>query len=146
MKRKKNTISVYKKKQRNAAKFSKQTYWGDISYVPFEKRLHTKQGSRLRFNEENSSYKDYLLSEEWGFIKECHYLAKFNQSCQCCGSVDNLEVHHSKYYRLGSVSEFHDLHTLCRDCHQRVHDIVKSSGAKLYDATIAVIIKGSEGN
>lgn len=41
--------------------------------------------------------------------------------CQLCGTGKNLIIHHVSYEHLGEASEFDDLVTLCRKCHQEVH-------------------------
>ena len=47
-------------------------------------------------------------------------------SCQQCGSGEDLNVHHWRY-RLFEESVRHDLLTLCRGCHQSVHEATKGS-------------------
>lgn len=136
------SIRNYKEKQKRVAKRSKNNYWSKVKELGLKKRVHKKSGSKVLFNNTYSDYKEYINSEEWNFIKECHYDSQFNRRCHSCGSTKDLEVHHSRYDRLGSPSEFHDLHTLCRGCHQNVHDLVKRFGEKLYYVTIAVIVKG----
>jgi 5-methylcytosine-specific restriction endonuclease McrA len=41
--------------------------------------------------------------------------------CQCCGSMQNLEVHHLKFRSRSGSDEQQNLITLCTDCHSHVH-------------------------
>ena len=50
-------------------------------------------------------------------------LARDNHKCVLCGSTDNLQVHHMKYFKNRYAWEYANstLVTLCRECHQKVH-------------------------
>lgn len=68
-------------------------------------------------------YEDYLKSDYWKILREKR-LKLDNYKCKRCGRTSNLEVHHNTYiYRgKGVAKEIKNLITLCRDCHQELHD------------------------
>ena len=66
--------------------------------------------------------KAYMASDQWN-MKRKATLKRDNYSCQCCGiSEVPLEVHHITY-RNYLAEKPEDLVSLCRGCHQLVHDI-----------------------
>lgn len=75
-------------------------------------------------------YQDFLKSAEWAetkrkFAKKVA-LGKQSYSCFCCGSLDNLQLHHLKYNNLnlsGKVGNY--LKYVCEDCHKTIHLITK---------------------
>ena len=65
-------------------------------------------------------YHDYIKSDEWKAKKmACHKRDCFQ--CQMCGTAKNLVAHHLTYDRLGN-EDLSDLITLCKDCHEKVHE------------------------
>ena len=50
-------------------------------------------------------------------------LERDNHKCVLCGSTENLQVHHMKYFKNRYAWEYANstLVTLCRECHQKVH-------------------------
>jgi hypothetical protein len=65
-------------------------------------------------------YRQYLSSNEWRGKRE-RVLRRDKNRCIKCHSVENLQIHHLTYERVGK--EFLcDLITLCRKCHERVHE------------------------
>lgn len=66
--------------------------------------------------------KEYLYSEAWWARKTMRKEID-NYTCQMCGDMDNLVVHHVTYENLKSEN-MEDLVTLCPTCHTRLHDIV----------------------
>lgn len=72
-----------------------------------------------------SYYRDvYLKSEDWkSFRKEV--LQKQYHTCRLCRSKGfALDVHHLKYKRLWDAT-VQDVKVLCRDCHNKVHALMK---------------------
>jgi len=67
------------------------------------------------------SYSDYLRTPEW---KHTRYKAivRANSQCERCNKGGLLEVHHKNYERIGHEWET-DLIVLCREHHQKRHDI-----------------------
>ena len=64
--------------------------------------------------------KDYMESLDWQIIR-LKAMKRDDYECVTCGAISGLEVHHITYSRLGN-EKLSDLATLCRDCHQAVHD------------------------
>jgi queuine/archaeosine tRNA-ribosyltransferase len=67
-----------------------------------------------------SNKQRYLNSDQWKLVRS-RILKRDNFSCKRCGNVHRIEVHHLTYIRFGRELPS-DLVTLCRDCHQAVHD------------------------
>ena len=55
-------------------------------------------------------------------------LIRDGYKCQACNGVEDLQVHHVKYIKGGKIwdSPAKDLVTLCRECHKKVHAILKT--------------------
>lgn len=51
-------------------------------------------------------------------------LDRDNHKCQTCLSVEDLEVHHKTYERLGDELP-EDLITLCRECHHAITEVIR---------------------
>lgn len=67
-------------------------------------------------------YNVYLKSDEWKEIRG-RIIEKYGHKCACCGSSENLRVHHL-YYNSASSNEQDDernLVCLCDSCHIRFH-------------------------
>lgn len=64
--------------------------------------------------------KAYLSSDKWA-TKRRIVLYRDGHQCQRCGETSSLECHHISYERLGD-EELHQLVTVCRFCHQEIHD------------------------
>ena len=65
--------------------------------------------------------KQYLKSKEWN-TKRKATLARDNYTCQSCGATGvPLEVHHIHYHTFG-IENGSELVSVCRSCHQAVHD------------------------
>ena len=48
-----------------------------------------------------------------------------NYRCVRCGSATNLEAHHMVPVAAGGTHEIENLVTLCRRCHQEIHDAMR---------------------
>lgn len=66
-------------------------------------------------------YHWYMNSDEWR-IKRLERLALDKFRCVACGRSRALEVHHVTYKRLGHEDVRKDLCTLCRPCHEKIHN------------------------
>ena len=64
--------------------------------------------------------KDYMRSEKWKQKRKL-VLQRDGYCCMDCLSGDQLEVHHITYKRLGN-EKLSDLATVCRSCHQKIHN------------------------
>ena len=70
--------------------------------------------------------------KKWGYQQGFNYgyssrrsaiLHRDNYTCQCCGKKNcRLEVHHIKFRRNGGTDDEENLITLCKECHDGVHD------------------------
>lgn len=70
---------------------------------------------------EDFDKKAYLKSRKWQALRTI-ILGRDHHTCRKCGIDDvPLEVHHIHYDNLGEELP-EDLLTLCRDCHQSIHD------------------------
>jgi hypothetical protein len=92
---------------------------------PVWKEMHEKSNliKGIKYNERKNLYYDYLQSNEW---KEKSTAAKErdNYTCQICGAIDDLDVHHLTYKHVltqdGEINanEYSfELVTLCHTCH-----------------------------
>lgn len=64
--------------------------------------------------------KEYLQSPEWKALRR-QVLARDNYTCRQCGYNEQLEVHHISYLHF-TQEPLSDLVTVCRDCHQTIHN------------------------
>ncbi|MBA2754805.1 MAG: HNH endonuclease [Chloroflexia bacterium] len=71
------------------------------------------------------NYRDYLNSYNWQQRRQ-FILQRDGHRCRQCGDAYRLEVHHLTYRRLGREHP-NDLMTLCRPCHESVHQRIKQS-------------------
>jgi len=71
------------------------------------------------------TYSERLLDPRWQ-RRRLEILQRSDFSCEGCGANDKtLHVHH-KLYRKGAMPweyEDHELHALCKDCHQEEHEV-----------------------
>lgn len=68
-----------------------------------------------------SSKQDYLQSSAWQSRRKA-VLKRDSYTCQKCGIIDvPLEVHHLHYANF-TEEPLEDLVSLCRTCHQSIHD------------------------
>jgi hypothetical protein len=70
------------------------------------------------------SYAEYLDSELWQQTKRRYYASDYPKRCLVCGRPE-VDLHHRTYVRLGK-EELFDLVPLCREHHQRLHEMIKS--------------------
>lgn len=66
------------------------------------------------------NYYEYMNSPEWKAKRE-ERLKHDKFQCQMCHTAKNLVVHHITYDRLGH-EDLSDLITLCKKCHESVHE------------------------
>src|SRR5690554_6445667 len=101
------------------------------------KRKRRKRNPRRKFNLLDKvvreigygSYKRYLESSHW----KTTLAANKRSECECCGKSTNLHLHHASYKNLGAEQPG-DLVTVCRQCHDAIHLMVKRKVKKLADA------------
>lgn len=73
--------------------------------------------------EQQNFYTRYINSREWK-LKRREVLKRDNHQCQTCLAIDNLEVHHKTYKRLGNENLI-DLITLCSSCHDAITSSIR---------------------
>lgn len=93
-------------------------------------RQYKKRNKILNdFGYEN--YRDFLKSPAWKeakikIDKKIKSGKIFYSVCWCCGSKDNLQLHHLKYNKLNlSDSVGNYLKYVCRNCHETIHLMTK---------------------
>lgn len=67
-----------------------------------------------------SAYADYLRSAQWREVSARRREID-GYKCVCCGSADNLNVHHVNYPPDWYNTTTEHLVTLCHDCHLIIH-------------------------
>lgn len=98
------------------------TYEDKNHYIFTERRILLKRNGY-------SSYKEYLQSAEWLFIKSeirKREGVKWNW-CNLCGSGGPLDIHHKSYDIIGSKNPNTYVQMLCRTCHGDVHKFSKDN-------------------
>lgn len=82
-----------------------------------------------KFKNSPSWYIDYLNSDSWNERKK-RWL-DFWKKCCVCANINNLDVHHNDYSRLGDERQ-NDCVVLCRSCHNLFHE-KNDEGPGLFD-------------
>ena len=106
------SILVFKNEDRKDKDLIKRKH--EIIYNEF-----IEMYSKMKPKEE---YQEYLKSDHWKEIR-LKALDRAGNRCQLCSSTDNLNVHHNTYKNRGN-EDLKDLVVLCRNCHEKFHDIV----------------------
>lgn len=75
-------------------------------------------------------YQDYLASERWQTLR-AKALERDGRSCQTCGHKKSLHVHHRRYPKRLGHEPLTYLITLCKDCHEAIHEALKRAGRKI---------------
>jgi 5-methylcytosine-specific restriction endonuclease McrA len=103
-------------------------------------KRHRKHASPLpRRTVDRSGYAEYIQSEAWQEVRRRFWASRLPKDCYCCGRKDGpKDLHHRTYKNLGS-EYLRDLVPLCRDCHDRVHEMFKRKPSlSLWGATGAL--------
>ena len=79
------------------------------------------QDYNVILSKEKFDYYEYLKSDRWQHLRRS-VLRRDNELCICGAKA--TEVHHKTYERIGN-EPLSDLVSLCRHCHQNVHDNYK---------------------
>lgn len=88
----------------------------------WEIQKQAREVQRTREQEEfNDWYATYLTTDRWRRIRE-RVLARANGRCEGCGQRSATQVHHLNYKHVGAEFLF-ELVAVCRDCHERLHEI-----------------------
>lgn len=122
-----------KKKRRKAKKKNKEP-----KYIHEGSIKETYNIRRRTFT--NEQYNEYLKSDEWAWKKRKWLKRKRFKKCQKKGcNSTHIEVHHVSYKRVGKIDEGKDVIPLCREHHQKVHDLSKELKLSVRLATNMVI-------
>ena len=108
----------------NSISSKSKTYYEarESDIFKYKERKNEKKYIDNFFNKELlfNNKQEYLKSEHW---LETRMVILFtdNNTCQQCGSEENLHVHHITYKNIGA-EQAQDLVTVCSSCHQAIHD------------------------
>lgn len=78
-------------------------------------------------------YTEYLKTPHWA-TKRKEALDRASHRCTLCNAEDDLHVHHRTYERRG-WEQPDDLIVLCKDCHERFHDVIDGKAQRTVKAT-----------
>lgn len=93
----------------------------------------------------NKEYNEYLKSKEWALKRDKWIILKRFKWCRKKGcKVAKVDIHHTSYKRVGTPEEGMDVIALCREHHQKVHDVSKKTGLSVRLATNMVIYNKHE--
>ena len=102
--------------------------------IPFKKHK-IKKIAKIK---NSSDYKNYLKSKHW-YKRRKLYWEKHKRICFCCKHyADNL--HHRSYANLYKEKD-NDFVPLCKNCHKKVHILIKEKNIKLSIAHYCLINK-----
>ncbi|MEH2135433.1 HNH endonuclease [Nostoc sp.] len=75
----------------------------------------------------NLPYPSYLRTKFWKSVREMA-IARAGSACQLCNNKTRLQVHHRTYENRGYEDKhLGDLTVLCRTCHQKFHQPLKTA-------------------
>lgn len=67
------------------------------------------------------SYKQFLESSFWKALRNKLRQKRFFNICCCCGSGENINLHHIKYKNFLEEASHRYIFPLCQNCHNEVH-------------------------
>lgn len=73
-------------------------------------------------------YREYINSPAWRKKREDYWRSGMPKNCYCCGTPrhSGMHLHHRTYKNLGN-ERLMDLAPMCQTCHERIHDLHRSS-------------------
>jgi 5-methylcytosine-specific restriction protein A len=78
----------------------------------------------------NPEYREYMNSPAWRKLRK-RVLVRDRYQCQTCGHISpHNDVHHKTYIRF-KAELMRDLVTMCRYCHERLHERLEREGKKI---------------
>ena len=103
-----------------------------------------KMWSYLKSRGYPGGYRQYLLSQEWATVRS-RVMKRDRWICQCCGNKGD-NAHHIKYTprNLSGRSDLKFIITLCRDCHEDIHN--DNTLSKANRILSAKMIRNGRGN
>lgn len=83
---------------------------------------------KLPLTQERQSYSEQLEDIRWTAFRTFVFVVK-GQKCEQCGSTHYINLHHTKYIPGRSAWEYtcNEVQVLCRECHEKVHNISKEA-------------------
>lgn len=117
----KNHISLIQKHNKITAIKAEEQYRN----IWYKKKNKKRKKQTTKKQTEYSKYCMYLKSNKWSNIKDMLLKKhKYKKYCFCCGSNDNIHIHHKTYKNIYNEN-LNELVYLCCDCHSKVHDIIR---------------------
>jgi hypothetical protein len=80
-------------------------------------------------------YQEFLKSDFWKELKEKLKQKPFYQKCSCCGNKEEIELHHINYKDILNSSSERFIFPVCRDCHQKIHNISREQNISFKNAS-----------
>ena len=77
-----------------------------------------------------------MKSDAWKRLRHAK-LESVKWKCEDCHDARASQVHHDTYARFGGEEWLADLRALCRDCHKRVHRVIKQHRGLWFSSRIA---------
>lgn len=95
------------------------------------KKLKMKFPVICKSGEVANNYREYLDTGHWQDVRKRYRESKLNKGkCVVCERKDKpLDLHHKTYKRLGN-EYLRDFIYLCRDCHEKTHEVYKNPKTK----------------
>jgi len=103
---------TYKSHPKSRPRYDKTWPLDDLEII--KKRLFDEEERQNR----KKKYNAYMRSDEWK--QKRNEIISIYKQCVCCGSEENLNVHHLTYENIGN-EKYEDLLLLCNMCHKNVH-------------------------
>jgi len=105
------------------------------------RQAHRQDHGRMSIAAKHAYRFGFLKSEKWSNVRlAC--LARDKGCCMGCGKFDlSNDAHHIEYPENWYDTKLHQLRTLCRECHERVHEIMEVNpemGWKLIKAKVNI--------
>lgn len=85
-----------------------------------EQKTILLEALRKEYDPEEINYYQYIQTQAWEEMRQ-KVFRRDGFKCVICGDAKALNVHHITYENLGA-EKVSDLVTLCRDCHEKIHD------------------------
>ena len=87
---------------------------------------------KLPLTQERQSYSEQLEDIRWTAFRTFVFVVK-GQKCEQCGSTHYINLHHTKYIPGRSAWEYtcNEVQVLCRECHEKIHNIKKDIGISI---------------
>lgn len=79
-----------------------------------------------RLKELGTTYKEFLQSAYWLDVKRKAQSRAAYNCCKVCGSTSDIDLHHTSYKWLGTKDELRCVIPLCREHHEKVHNLAKT--------------------